>query len=66
MPIFIKDLIDAKEAYKELEEKGLMYDATDRCKKDLFTALDLTEWGEPMPHTAVLYDDAINIFKTSK
>jgi hypothetical protein len=66
MPVFLADLVDAKMAYSELLEKGLLNDATDKCKEDLMNALDLSYWGESMSGTVILYDDAINIFKNSK
>jgi hypothetical protein len=66
MPVFLADLVGAKMAYSELLEKGLLEDATDKCKEDLMNALDLSFWGLPMSDTIILYDDAINIFKNSK
>jgi hypothetical protein len=63
---FLKDLVDAKSAYEETIEKGLVNDVTDRCKKDLLHAVDVKEFGESTPGTIVLYDDAINIFKSAK
>jgi hypothetical protein len=66
MPVFPADLVDAKMAYSELLEKGLLEDATDKCKEDLMNALDLSYWGESTSGTVILYDDAINIFKNPK
>ncbi|GHU20824.1 hypothetical protein FACS189472_12830 [Alphaproteobacteria bacterium] len=63
---FLKDLVDAKSAYEETIEKGLVYDITENCKKDLLRAVDVKEFGDRTPGTVVLYDDAINIFKTMK
>ncbi|GHU20995.1 hypothetical protein FACS189472_13300 [Alphaproteobacteria bacterium] len=66
MQTFLKDLVDAKMAYQETLEKGLENRITDRCKKDLLRAVDVTHFGESTPGTVVLYDDAINIFKSTK
>jgi hypothetical protein len=63
---FLTDLIDAKNAYQEVLEKGLTKAVTDKCKKDLLTALDLKDFTQQTPGTIVLYDDAINIFKAAK
>jgi hypothetical protein len=35
-------------------------------KKNLFETLDLKDWTEETPHTAILLDDAINILKETK
>jgi Cdc6-like AAA superfamily ATPase len=66
MPKFLSDLIDAKNAYQEVLDKGLTEDISDRCRDDLLKSLDLTEFTYSTPNTAVLYDDAINIFKLPK
>jgi hypothetical protein len=63
---FLTDLIDAKNAYQEALEKGLINDITTKCRNDLFKALDLSSFTEQTPGTIVLYDDAINIFKVPK
>jgi hypothetical protein len=60
---FLADFIDAKAAYQEILDKGLLEETSEECVKDLMEALDLEAWGEPTPGTVVLYDDAINIFK---
>jgi hypothetical protein len=66
MPQFLADLVDAKNAYGEVLEKGLLDDTTDKCVKDLMTALDLSCWGEPLSRTVILYDDGINVFKNTR
>ncbi|GHU18839.1 hypothetical protein FACS189472_07740 [Alphaproteobacteria bacterium] len=66
MLTFMKGLIDAKMAYEQIIEKNLTTEVTDRCKKDLLKAVDVTHFGDRTPGTVVLYDDAINIFKSMK
>jgi hypothetical protein len=66
MLAFLTDLVDAKSAYEETLEKGLVNAIIDKCKKNLLHAVDVKEFGEKTPGTVVLYDDAINIFKSSR
>jgi hypothetical protein len=66
MTKFLLDFIDAKNAYQEVLDKGLKNDVTDKCRKDLLTALDLKDFTQQTPGTVILYDDAINIFKQPK
>lgn len=66
MKVFLSDLVDVKDAYQEVLDKGLIHSATEKCKKDLINALDLSCFGEPTPGTVILYYDAINIFKSPK
>jgi hypothetical protein len=63
---FLKDLVDAKSAYEETIEKGLVDEVTNACRKDLLHAVDVKEFGESTPGTVILYDDAINIVKSSR
>jgi hypothetical protein len=62
----LEDIIDAKSAYGDVLEKGLQDEISDKTREDLFNTLDIDEWWEDIPHTAVLLDDAINILKESK
>jgi hypothetical protein len=62
----LRDLIDAKNAYNNVLEKCLQDEITDKTRDDLFTTLDLTDWLPYVPHTAILMDDAINIFEESR
>ena len=63
---FVTDLIDAKNRYNEVLEKGLQSSITTRSRNDFFKTLDLTEWADITPSTVILYVDAINIFKSHK
>jgi hypothetical protein len=62
----LEDIIDAKSAYSDVLEKGLEDSIDDVTKIDLFSTLDLEEWTDSVPHTALLLDDAINILKDTK
>jgi hypothetical protein len=62
----LRDLVDAKNAYSDVLEKGVFDDVTEKTKQDLFLTLDLKEWLPERPHTAILMDDAINILSETK
>jgi hypothetical protein len=62
----LEDLIEAKSAYGDVLEKGLQDEVSDKTRDDLFETLDIDEWWDDIPHTAVLLDDAINILKEPK
>jgi hypothetical protein len=62
----LEDIIDAKSAYGDVLEKGLQEEISDKTRADLFGTLDIDEWWDDIPHTAVLLDDAINILKEPK
>jgi hypothetical protein len=64
--LVLHDLIDAKSAYEDILNKNLQDYLTDETKKDLFETLDLDDWVDHTPHTAILLDEAINILKDSK
>jgi hypothetical protein len=62
----LQDLIDAKSAYADAINKGVEKLVSQEAKKDIFTALDITEWRPEVPHTVILLDDAINILKDNR
>jgi hypothetical protein len=62
----LHDLIYAKSAYEDILNKNLQNEVSDESKQDLFETLDLENWTDQTPHTAILLDDAINILKDSK
>jgi hypothetical protein len=62
----LHDLIDAKSRYQDAINNELQETVGEETKKDLFETLDLKEWTEETPHTAILLDDAINILKDNK
>jgi hypothetical protein len=62
----LKDLIDAKSALSDVLNKGLEDIVDDVSKKDIFSTLDLVDWPQEIPHTAILLDDAINVLKHAK
>jgi hypothetical protein len=64
--VYLADLAKAKTAYEEIVRKDLTEDVTDDCKRKMMKAVMPDYWGAPTPHTVVLYDDAINVFKTAK
>jgi predicted transcriptional regulator len=62
----LHDLIDANSAYQDAINNELQDKVSEDVKKDLFETLDLKEWTEETPHTAILLDNAINILKDNK
>jgi hypothetical protein len=62
----LHDLIDAKSPYSDILNKNVQGRISNKTKNDLFETLDLEEWTEQTPHTAILLDDAINILKDNK
>jgi hypothetical protein len=62
----LHDLIDAKSAYQDVINNELQETVGEDVKKDLFKTLDLKDWTEETPHTAIFLDDAINILKDNK
>jgi hypothetical protein len=64
--LVLHDLIDAKSAYQDPINNELQKTVGEDVKKDLFETLDLKDWTEETPHTAILLDDAINILKDNK
>jgi hypothetical protein len=74
MPLFLTNLIKSKNAYQQVIDEGLTENVTDECRTTLLKALDISDFyeyldadGQPItPSTAILYDDAINIFKSNK
>jgi hypothetical protein len=62
----LHDLIDAKSAYQDAINNDLQEVVDEDVKKDLFKTLDLKDWTEETPHTAILLVDVINILKDNK
>jgi hypothetical protein len=65
---FLPDYINAKNAYAQILEKNIADMTTDDTNAHICKALDMTptEFGNDMKGTIILYDDAINIFKSTK
>jgi hypothetical protein len=66
MPVFLTDLIDAKNAYQDAIENGVLYDLSNKTYADILPLLDLNDLPAATPGTVILYDDAINLFKKPK
>jgi hypothetical protein len=66
MPMFLTDLVDAKNAYQQVIDNGIVDEITDASREDILSAVDLPRFINPIPATAVLYDDAINVFANRK
>jgi hypothetical protein len=53
-------------AYEDILNKNIQEEVHKSTKKDMFETLDLIEWKDQTPHTAILLDDAIIILKDNK
>ena len=62
----IQDIVSAKSALADAIDKGIQDEVAEESKKDIFTALDLESWPREVPHTAILFDDAINVLTQHK
>jgi hypothetical protein len=62
----LRDLIDAKNAYADVLDKGAMDYIDEESMSDIFSTLDITGWQPKIPPTVILLDDAINILKDNK
>jgi hypothetical protein len=62
----VRDLIEAKSAFADAINKGIEDMVAEDSKRDIFTALDITDWRSEVPHTIILLDDAINVLKDSR
>lgn len=61
----LRELIENKLAYEQICEVVRKTDRepTDECAYDILNALDLDDFSEPNIHTAIFYDDAVNVFR---
>ena len=62
----LTNLLDAKDAYKQVVDKGCSEKLTDSCREDLLSTLGVTDFETKHHHTLVFYDDALNVFKNTK
>jgi hypothetical protein len=59
-------IMEAKTAYEQILSKNLYDSITDETKNNVFEMLELTDFIDYIPNTAILMDDALNILKESK
>jgi hypothetical protein len=62
----LKDIMEAKTAYEQILTKNLQNETTEESKEDILRTLELNDFVDYIPNTAILMDDAINILKESK
>lgn len=62
----IQKIIEAKEDYQEIVEKDLSQQLDDKYAAELMNTLSIKSFDNPILHTVVLYDDAIEIFRNRK
>jgi hypothetical protein len=58
--------MDTKTAYEQVIEKNLVHKLTEKSGKNILKTLDIDEFSDVVPHSVILFDDAINIFKETK
>jgi hypothetical protein len=66
MPVFLADLIDAKDAYQDAIENGVLYELWNKIYSDILLGMELNDLPATTPGTDIPYDDAINLFKKPK
>jgi hypothetical protein len=62
----LETIMNAKTDYEQIISKGLQEEITDQTKNEVLKTLDIEEFTDYIPHTAILMDDAINILKDTK
>ncbi|KAA6336158.1 MAG: hypothetical protein EZS28_052898, partial [Streblomastix strix] len=60
------DLIEAKAAYDQVIEQHLMNQLTSDSKQEILTTIGAENFKMKYPHTIVLFDDAMSIFKNKQ
>jgi len=59
-------IIEAKEDYAEIVEKSLVNELDEEYAEELKNTIAVNDFNSPVVHTAVLFDDAIEVFKNRK
>ncbi|KAA6352964.1 MAG: hypothetical protein EZS28_051509, partial [Streblomastix strix] len=59
----LNDLIEAKAAYDTVVEKHLINQLTSDSKQDILSTIGADNFKMKYPHTLVLFDDAMSVFK---
>ncbi|KAA6380045.1 MAG: hypothetical protein EZS28_024428 [Streblomastix strix] len=62
----LNDLIEAKAAYDTVVEKHLINQLTSDSKQEILTAIGAENFKMKYPHTLVLFDDAMSVFKNKQ
>ncbi|KAA6378167.1 MAG: hypothetical protein EZS28_026306 [Streblomastix strix] len=60
------DLIEAKAAYDTVVEKNLINQLTLDSKQDILSTIGAENFIMKYPHTLVLFDDAMSVFKNKQ
>ncbi|KAA6397237.1 MAG: hypothetical protein EZS28_007235 [Streblomastix strix] len=62
----LNDLIEAKAAYDTVVEKHLINQLTSDSKQEILTAIGAQNFKMKYPHSLVLFDDAMSVFKNKQ
>ncbi|KAA6394010.1 MAG: hypothetical protein EZS28_010461 [Streblomastix strix] len=62
----LNDLIEAKAAYDTVVEKHLINQLTSDSKQDILSTIGAENFKMKYPHTLVLFDDAMSVFKNKQ
>ncbi|KAA6360102.1 MAG: hypothetical protein EZS28_044371, partial [Streblomastix strix] len=62
----LNDLIEAKAAYDTVVEKHLINQLTSDSKQDILSTIGTKNFKIKYPHTLVLFDDAMSVFKNKQ
>ncbi|KAA6384371.1 MAG: hypothetical protein EZS28_020105 [Streblomastix strix] len=60
----LDELIECKQAYDEVVEKNQEKQMKDESKQDILSNIGAKDFSIKFPHTIVLFDDAMSIFKS--
>jgi hypothetical protein len=59
-------IMNAKTAYEQVIKEDIEDKITEESKRNILESLDIDEFYDNVPHTAILMDDAMNILKETK
>ncbi|KAA6393262.1 MAG: hypothetical protein EZS28_011208 [Streblomastix strix] len=62
----LNELIEAKAAYDTVVEKHLINQPTSDSKQKILTTIESENFKIKYPHTPVLFDDAMSVFKNKQ
>ena len=62
----LTQIIEAKEDYHEIVSKNLSEELEEKYASELLDVLGITDFSRQTIHTAVLFDDAIEVFRNKK
>jgi hypothetical protein len=62
----LNNIRESKTAYEQVINNHLEESLTPKSRENILKNLDITEFTDSVPHSVILFDDAINLFKETK